>query len=309
MAQCSASRGLGAGEHREAGYGRPVDRGVWTQKQSNDPGNNQHNPQYANYWAPLTRKRHIPPHPAQPQHTDHWAPRTRKRHRQEHRPQRPTERSDPTQHAKGRTGDCPGPRKETITRRTVTRGLANAVALFRHFAALSAIPPQLPPFPRNSWPLEGTPDRHPRPLRWGREGPRPCGPPCVPRQYHHNVSHHVHCNDHDMDEDVYSAYPVLRLDDRMEPKWYHKYVPGGRRKGPCGGCRGRGLLWGGCCEMGTVPGGCIGTAVHRRRRRGGGTQGCIGRGGGYPPPATLQGAQPLPSHCPPDAKCQPQWCL
>jgi fatty acid desaturase (delta-4 desaturase) len=42
-------------------------------------------------------------------------------------------------------------------------------------------------------------------------------------QYHHNVSHHVHCNDHDMDEDVYSAYPVLRLDDRMEPKWYHKY--------------------------------------------------------------------------------------
>ena len=28
-------------------------------------------------------------------------------------------------------------------------------------------------------------------------------------------------------------------------------------------------------------------------------------GGGYPPP--LQGAQPMPSHCPPDAKCQPQW--
>ena len=34
------------------------------QKQSNDPRNNQHSPQYANYWAPLTRKRHIPPHPA-----------------------------------------------------------------------------------------------------------------------------------------------------------------------------------------------------------------------------------------------------
>ena len=32
------------------------------------------------------------------------------------------ERSDPTQHAKGRTGDCPGPRKETTTRRNVTRG-------------------------------------------------------------------------------------------------------------------------------------------------------------------------------------------
>ena len=49
------------------------------------------------------------PHSAQPQHTNHWAPRTRKRHQQEHRPQRPTERSDPTQHAKGRTGDRPGP--------------------------------------------------------------------------------------------------------------------------------------------------------------------------------------------------------
>ena len=100
--------------------------GLWTkvcgqQKQSNDPGNNQHNPQYANYWVPLTRKRHIPPHPAQPQHANYWAPRTRKRHRQEHRPQRPTERSDPTQHAKGRTGDCPGPRKGTTTRRNVTQ--------------------------------------------------------------------------------------------------------------------------------------------------------------------------------------------
>ena len=40
----------------------------------------------------------------------------------EHRPQRPTERSAPTQHAEGRTGDCPGPRKETATGRTVTRG-------------------------------------------------------------------------------------------------------------------------------------------------------------------------------------------
>ena len=59
---------------------------------------------------------------AQPQHTNDWAPRTRKRHQQEHRPQRPTERSDPTQHAKGGTGDCPGPRKETITRQNVTQG-------------------------------------------------------------------------------------------------------------------------------------------------------------------------------------------
>ena len=91
-------------------------------KPSNNPRNNQHNPQYGNYWAPLTHKRHIPPHSAQPQHTNYWAPRTRKRHQQEHGPQRPTERSDPTQHAKGRTGDCPGPRKGATTRRTVTRG-------------------------------------------------------------------------------------------------------------------------------------------------------------------------------------------
>ena len=31
-------------------------------------------------------------------------------------------------------------------------------------------------------------------------------------------------------------------------------------------------------------------------------------GGGAPPPP-LQGAQPMPSHCPPDAKCQAQWHL
>ena len=50
------------------------------------------------------------------------APRTRKRHQQEHRPQRPTERSDPTQHAKRRTGDCLGPCNETATRQNVTQG-------------------------------------------------------------------------------------------------------------------------------------------------------------------------------------------
>ena len=82
-------------------------------------------PQYANYWAQLTRKRHILPHSAQPQHANHWAPRTRKRHQQEHRPQRPTESSDPTQHSKGRTGDCPGPHKGATTRRNVTQGGAS----------------------------------------------------------------------------------------------------------------------------------------------------------------------------------------
>ena len=119
--------GRAPGPHAHGNAARQVVDGLTTevcgrQKQSNDPHNNQHNPQCANYRAPLTRKRHIPPHSAQPQHTNDWAPQTRKRHRQEHRPQRPTERSDPTQHAKGRTGDCPGPRKGTTTRRNVTRG-------------------------------------------------------------------------------------------------------------------------------------------------------------------------------------------
>ena len=106
----------------EAGCGRPEDGGVGTAKTVKRPPQQPAQPQYANYWAPLTRRRHILPHPAQPQHTNYWAPRTRKRHQQEHRPQRPTESSDPTQHAKGRTGDRPGPRKGATTRRNVTQG-------------------------------------------------------------------------------------------------------------------------------------------------------------------------------------------
>ena len=78
-------------------------------------------PWCANYWAPLMHKRH-PLQPAQPRYTNDGAPRTQKQHQQEHRPQQPTKRSDLTQHAKGRMGDCPGPHKETATRRNVTRG-------------------------------------------------------------------------------------------------------------------------------------------------------------------------------------------
>ena len=85
-----------AQKHSEAGYGRPVDRGVWTAKTVKRPRRQPAHPQYANYWAPLTRKRHTMPHSAQSQHTNYWAPRTRKQHQQEHRPQRPTESSDPT---------------------------------------------------------------------------------------------------------------------------------------------------------------------------------------------------------------------
>ena len=107
-------------KHSEAGYRRPVDRGAWTAKTVKRPRQQPAHPQYANYWAPLTRKRHTMPHSAQSQHTNYWAPRTRKHHQQEHRPQRPTESSNP---AKGRTGDCPGPRKGATTRRNVTQGV------------------------------------------------------------------------------------------------------------------------------------------------------------------------------------------
>ena len=112
-------------------YGRPVDRGVWTAKTVKRPRQQPAHPQYANYWALLTRKRHTMPHSAQPQHTYYRAPRMRKRHQREHWPQRPTESSDPTrptessdptQHAEGRTGECPGPRKGATTRWNVTHG-------------------------------------------------------------------------------------------------------------------------------------------------------------------------------------------
>ena len=37
------------------------------------------------------------------------------------------------------------------------------------------------------------------------------------------VSHHIHCNDVELDEDVFSAFPFLRFDARMPRKWFHKY--------------------------------------------------------------------------------------
>ena len=126
-------------KHSEAGYGRPVDRGAWTAKTVKRPRQQPAHPQYANYWAPLTRRRHTMPHSAQPQHTKYWALRTRKRHQQEHRLQRPTESNDPTQHAKGRTGDCPGPRKGATTRRNVTQGVDGGLP------ALQCINPPAPP--------------------------------------------------------------------------------------------------------------------------------------------------------------------
>ena len=55
----------------EAGYGRPVDRGAWAAKTVKPPQQQLAQPQYANYRAPLTRKRHTMPHRAQPRHTNH----------------------------------------------------------------------------------------------------------------------------------------------------------------------------------------------------------------------------------------------
>lgn len=45
--------------------------------------------------------------------------------------------------------------------------------------------------------------------------------------YHVNapvqVSHHIHCNDLELDEDVFSAFPFLRFDARLPRKWFHQY--------------------------------------------------------------------------------------
>ena len=53
-------------KHSEARYGRPVDRGVWTAKIVKRPRQQPAQAQYANYSAPLARKRHTMPHLAQP---------------------------------------------------------------------------------------------------------------------------------------------------------------------------------------------------------------------------------------------------
>ncbi len=42
-------------------------------------------------------------------------------------------------------------------------------------------------------------------------------------RYHHQVSHHIHCNDTAFDEDVFSAFPLLRFDARLPRHWYHRF--------------------------------------------------------------------------------------
>ena len=72
---------------------------------------------------------------------------SRKRHHTEHRPQRPTTRSDPPQHAKGRRGHCPGPRRETATRRTSTDVTQGGGGLEKRFERPPP-PTNLPPLPQ-----------------------------------------------------------------------------------------------------------------------------------------------------------------
>ena len=105
----------------ETGGGRLQSGGAWAAKTVRRTLQHPAQPRYANYWAPLTHKRHQP-QPAQPQDTNDGAPRKCKQHQQKHRPQQLPKRNDPTQHAKGRTGDCPGPYKETAIRGNVTQG-------------------------------------------------------------------------------------------------------------------------------------------------------------------------------------------
>lgn len=39
----------------------------------------------------------------------------------------------------------------------------------------------------------------------------------------YQVSHHIHCNDEAFDEDVFSAFPLLRFDPRLPRAWYHRW--------------------------------------------------------------------------------------
>ena len=98
-------------KHSEALYGQPVDRGAWTAKTVKLPRQQLAQPQHAYYWAPLERKWHTMPHPAQPRHPGTPAPR---------HPGTPTtglrERGNDTNKSTGRSG-----RQYTATRCNMRR--------------------------------------------------------------------------------------------------------------------------------------------------------------------------------------------
>ena len=212
-------------KHREAGYGRPENRGAWTAKTVKRPPQQPAQPPVRQLLGATDAQTacHATSSTA-PAHRPLFAPRTRKQqrtrkqHQQEHWPQRPTESSDPTQHAKGRTGDRPGPRTETTTRRNVTQGGLRAGpdpapppphsfrtpqpppsgALFSMGLALGAAPRRLRSCSHNPQPFlvrlrhggrPPPPQTHSdvleRPYTAGGEGyPRPLDPPpLLPFQY------------------------------------------------------------------------------------------------------------------------------
>ena len=42
-------------------------------------------------------------------------------------------------------------------------------------------------------------------------------------RYHHMVSHHSYCNDHERDQDVYTSFPLIRLDESQPWSWFHRF--------------------------------------------------------------------------------------
>ena len=118
-------------------------------------------------------------------HTNDGAPRTQKQHQQEHRPQQPTKRTDPTQHAKGKTGDCPLGSLTSFTSLLHPCPPASTTT-FRH-PPLSAAPPAAVPITAHTG-LEGQqqPDVMPHSRVRGvpHHPPQPPGPthPAPPKR-------------------------------------------------------------------------------------------------------------------------------
>lgn len=94
------------------------------------------------------------------------------------------------------------------------------------------------------------------------------------------MSHHIHCNDDALDEDVFNAFPFLRFDARLPRAWYHRWqhiymwatfpllllvfsVRGALIRGLRGGLGGRAREGGQGCRP-RAPGGQVDTGKTRR---------------------------------------------
>ena len=108
-------------DHRRRGWNNGASHGSTAKHVVDDPN-------AEGEWAGATVKRPPQP-PAQPPVRRLLGPA--ERHQREHRPQRPTERSAPTQHAKGRPGDRPGPRTATATHCTGAPGVPSGTTRTR----------------------------------------------------------------------------------------------------------------------------------------------------------------------------------